>query len=198
MDIQYTFNDFSNNQTISSVDYFFEIKQGQCHIYSYPYQCKEYHEITNHFPGGISKYVREIWLFDEQPFEHLFFLQISKSFLLMKKLTLINGKAQNDKQCGKFDEENEHLSITEYPHLSQLNLTEAHDDYIEEFLVHTKTCLPNNLYLSVNYRVLKRVTQRFRSNTTRNNCQKLRYLGLIGEDRISKYVKEYFLHTIIL
>lgn len=116
----------------------------------------------------------------------------------MKKLTLINGKPQNDKQCGKLDDKNEHLSITEYPHLSQLNLTEAHDDYIEEFLVDTKTCLPNNLYLSVDYQVLKRVTQHFTSNTTRNNCKNLRSLGLIGKDRIPKYVKEYFPHTKII
>jgi hypothetical protein len=68
------------------------MKQGQFHIYSYPYEWKEYHKITNNFPGGISKYVREISLFDEQPFEHYFFLQISKSFPFMKKLTLINGK----------------------------------------------------------------------------------------------------------
>ncbi len=139
---------------------------------------KEYHKITNHFPGGISKYVREISLFDEQPFEHVLFFQISKSFPFLKKLTLINGKPQNEKQCGKLDDKNEHLSITEYPHRSQLNLTEAHDDYIEEFLVDTKTCLPNNLYLSVDYQGLKRVTQHFTSNTTRNNSKKLRCLGL--------------------
>jgi hypothetical protein len=90
------------------------------------------------------------------------------------------------------------LSITEYPHLSKLNLTEAHDDYVEEFLVDTKTCLPNNLYLSVDYQVLKRVTQHFTSNKTRNNCKKLRALGLIGKYRIPTYVKEYFPHTKIL
>ncbi|CAF1288510.1 unnamed protein product [Rotaria sp. Silwood1] len=90
----------------------------------------------------------------------------------MKKLTLINGKPQNDKQCGKLDDKNEHLSIAEYPHLSHLNLVEAHDDYIEGFLVDTKTCLANNLYLSVDYQVLKYVTQHFTSNKTRNNCKK--------------------------
>ncbi|CAF0903123.1 unnamed protein product [Rotaria sordida] len=67
-DIQYTFNHFPNNQIISCVDYFSEIKQGQCHIYSYPYEWKAYHKITNNFPGGISKYAREVSLFDEQPF----------------------------------------------------------------------------------------------------------------------------------
>jgi len=116
----------------------------------------------------------------------------------MKKLTLINGKPQNEKQCGKLDDKNEHLSITEYPYLSQLNLTEAHDNYIEEFLVDTKICLPNNLYLSVDYQGLKRVTQHFTSNTIRNNCKKLRSLGLIGKYKIPKYVKEYFPHTKIL
>ncbi|CAF0903042.1 unnamed protein product [Rotaria sordida] len=116
----------------------------------------------------------------------------------MKKLTFINRKSQNDKQCGKLDDKNEYLPIIEYPHLSQLNLTEAHDDYIEEFLIDTKTCLPNNLYLSVDYQRLKRVTQHFTSNRTRNNCKKLRCLGLIGKCRIPKYVKEYFPHIKML
>ena len=189
-DIQSTFNDFFNNRILCSVDYFSEMKQGQCHIYSYPYQWKEYHQITNHFRDIISKYVRQISLFDEQSFEHEFFLQISKSFPLMKKLTLINEKAQKKK--------NHHLSITEYPHLSYLNLTDAHDDYLEEFFLQTNTSLPDHLHLSVDYQRLKRVTQHFTSNTTRNNCQKLRSLVLIGKHRIPKYVKEYFPQTKIL
>ncbi|CAF2743590.1 unnamed protein product [Rotaria sp. Silwood2] len=76
-DIQNTFNDFQNNKIISCVDYFSEMERGQCHIYSYPYQLIYYHQITNNFSGGIFKYVREISLFDEQPFEHEFFFQIS-------------------------------------------------------------------------------------------------------------------------
>ncbi|CAF3888150.1 unnamed protein product [Rotaria sp. Silwood1] len=72
-DIQYTFNDFQNNQIITCVDYFSEIERGQCHIYSCPYELKEYHKITNNFPGGIFKYVREISLCDQRPFEHDFF-----------------------------------------------------------------------------------------------------------------------------
>lgn len=186
-DIQCTFKDFSNNRIVSCVDYFSEMKQGQCHIYSYPYQWKEYHQITNHFPGDRSKYVREISLFDEQSFEHDFFLQISKSFPLMRKLTLINEKAQ--------DKKNHHLSITEYPHLSYLNLTDAHDDYIEEFFLQKNTSLPDHLHLSVDYQGFKRVTQHFTSHTTRNNCQKLRSLALIGKNRIPKYVNEYFPQT---
>ncbi|CAF3666417.1 unnamed protein product [Rotaria socialis] len=197
-DIQHTFNDFQNNQIISCVDYFSEMERGQCHIYTYPYQLKEYHQITNNFPGGIFKYVREISLFDERPFQHEFFFQISQSFPFMKKLTLINPKPQNDKRYRKVDDDNQHLSIIEYPNLSHLNLDEAHDDYIEQFLIDTKTCLPNTVYLSVDYQVLKRVTQHFTRNTTRINCTKLCSLGLIGICQIPKYVKEYFPYTRIL
>ena len=186
-DIQSTFKDFANNRILSSVDYFSQMKQGQCHIYSYPYRWKEYHQITNHFPGIISKYVREISLLDEQSFEHDFFLQISKSFPLLRKLTLINEKAQKNK--------NHHLSITEYPHLSYLSLMDAHDDYIEEFFLQTNTCLPDNLHVTVDYQGFKRVTQDFTSNATRNNCQKLRSLGLIESDQVPEYVKEYFPRT---
>jgi hypothetical protein len=174
------------------------MERGQCHIYSYPYELKEYHQITNNFPGGIFKHVREISLFDERPFEHEFFFQISQSFPFMNKLTLINDKPQNDKRNGKSDDDNQHLSIIEYPHLSHLNLDEALDDYIEQFLVYTKTWLPNSVYLSVHYQVLKRVTEHFKRNTTRINCIKLRSLGIIGKCRIPKYVKEYFLNTKIL
>ncbi|CAF1374487.1 unnamed protein product [Rotaria sordida] len=197
-DIQHTFNHFQNNKIISSVDYFSEMERGQCHIYSYPYQLKYYHQITNNFPGGIFKYVREISLFDERSFEHKFFFQISQSFPFMKKLTLINEKPQNDKRYRIFDDDNQHLSIIEYPHLSHLNLDEAHDDYVEQFLLDTKTSLPNSVYLSVDYQVLKRVTQHFTRNTTRINSIKLRSLGLIGKCKIPKYVKEYFPRTKIL
>ena len=158
---------------------------------------KEYYEITNNFPGGIFKYVREISLFDERSFPHEFFFQISQSFPFMKKLTLINEKLQNDKRHRKLDNDNQHLSIIEYSHLSHLNLDEAHDDYIEQFLIDTKTCLPNSVYLAVPYQALKRVTEHFTRNATRINCAKLRCLGL-GKSRIPKCVKEYFPHTKIL
>jgi hypothetical protein len=52
---------------------------------------------------------------------------------------------KNDKRYN----DNQHLSIIEYSHLSHLNLDEAHDDYVEQFLVDMKTCLPNIIYLCV-------------------------------------------------
>ncbi|CAF3279690.1 unnamed protein product [Rotaria sp. Silwood2] len=197
-DIQHTFKDFQDNHVISCVDYFSGTEQGQCHIYSYPYTLEHYENITNNFPGGLFKCVSVISLFDERPFEHEFFLRIQKSFPFLKKLTLINMKPQCDKQCRKSEDENQNLPIIEYPHLTMLNLIEAHEDYLEQFLLHTITCLSNNVCLLVLYQVLRRVTQKFTRNTTRINCAKLRSLSLQGKYRIPKYVKEYFPRTKIL
>jgi hypothetical protein len=168
--IQQTFKD---NQIISCVDYFSKSKEGEYHIYSYPYRLKHYDKITNNFPGGIFKYVREISLIDERPFEHEFFLQIAESFAFVKILTLTNDKPQKNKLYSESKNYNQDFLISKYLHLTELYLDEVHDDYIEEFLLDSKTCLSNNIYLSVDYLPLERITQNFTRNTTRINCTKL-------------------------
>ncbi|CAF2989699.1 unnamed protein product, partial [Rotaria sp. Silwood2] len=167
VDIQKTFKDFKDNQIISCVDYYSKTKTSRCHIYSYPYKLKYYNDITNNFAGGLFKCVRKVSLVDERSFEHKFFLQIAQSFPLLRELTVINQKRQIDKQIRKSKNENKDLPIIEYPHLAQLDLTGAHIDYHEQFLVDTKTYLPNNLRLSMNCRSAKKVTRNFRRNTTR-------------------------------
>ncbi|CAF3818307.1 unnamed protein product [Rotaria sp. Silwood1] len=96
------------------------------------------------------------------------------------------------------EDDNQILPIIEYPHLTTLDHTEAHLDYIELFLLDTKTRLSNNVYLVVIYQALRRVTEKFTRNATRINGKKLRRLSLLGKYRIPKYVKEYFPHTEIL
>ena len=92
-------------------------------------------------------------------FNQSFFVQISKSFPFLKKLTIINEKPQNNKQCETLDGNHVRLSVIEYPYLSHLHLSEAQDDYIEEFLSDTKTYLRNNILVNINYESLERVTE---------------------------------------
>jgi hypothetical protein len=106
-DIQYTFRDFKDDHIISCVDYFSAAEEGHCHIYSYPYKLKSYEKITNNFPGGLFKCVREVSLFDERPFEYEFFLRITQSFLLLENLSVINEKSQNNKQYRKSKNDNQ-------------------------------------------------------------------------------------------
>ncbi|CAF1560509.1 unnamed protein product [Rotaria sp. Silwood1] len=163
--IENTFRDFKNYQIISSIDYFSKAEKGQCLIYTYPYNLKYYNNITNLFQDGLFKYVSEISLYDEHPFEHEFFLRITQSFPFMKKLSLINEKPQMNK--------NQNLSIIEYPHLIKLVLIEAHEDYIEQFLLDTKSSLSHNVQLFAEYWSLLKVTHNFRRDTTRINCSKV-------------------------
>ncbi|CAM4875216.1 unnamed protein product [Rotaria socialis] len=62
-------------------------------------------------------------------------------------------------QNGKQTDDNQNLPIIEYAHLTTLDLTKSHLDYIEQFLLDTKTTLPSNVHLSVVYQALRKVTQ---------------------------------------
>ncbi|CAF4251841.1 unnamed protein product, partial [Rotaria sordida] len=161
----------------------------------YPYKMKYYDNISNNFPGGLFKYVYKVSLYDEYPFEHEFFLRIEKSFPFMKELTIVNAKPQKNKLYRKSMSDNKDLSIIKSPHLTDLNLIQAHDDYVEQFLVDTEMCLSNHLHLSVYYEAMKMVTENFTRNTTRINCAKLRSLHLWMACGITKHVKDYFPHT---
>ncbi len=136
-------------------------------------------------------------LYDERPFEYEFFLQIAQSFPFMKELTIENRKAQNDKQFMKSNNDNQTLSIIEYPNLTRLDLTKTHDDYVELFLFHMNMSLPNNLHLRVNYQSLERVTYYFTRYVTRNHCGKLAALYTHPVDQINEHIKNYFPHTSI-
>ncbi|CAF3219063.1 unnamed protein product [Rotaria socialis] len=121
--IEKTFEYFHNSEIITCIDHFQENGYSQCHIYSYPYKWKVYNNITNNFRGGLFTGVTEVSLYDERPLEDEFFLRIAQSFPLMKELTIRNLKAQNNKQLAKSNNDNQMLSIIEYPNLTRLDLT---------------------------------------------------------------------------
>ncbi|CAF3806548.1 unnamed protein product [Rotaria sp. Silwood1] len=191
-DIQKTFKDFKNSLVISCIDFFPSISEGQCHIYSYPYKISHYNNITNNFPGGLFKYVSEVSLYDERPFEHEFFIRIEKSFPFMKKLKVDNQEPQSNKQCYESRNNNRNLSIIKYTHLTDLYLDYSHDDYAEQFLLDFKMSLPNNVYLHINYESLQRVTHMFTRDATRINCGKLAHLHIYDGFPITKELEDYF------
>ncbi|CAF3780113.1 unnamed protein product [Rotaria sp. Silwood1] len=189
-DIQYTFRNFKDSQVISCIDYFPEANACHCHIYSYPYTLTYYNDITNNFPGGLFKCVREVSLFDERPFEHEFFLQIAQSFPFMKNLSLCNRKLQKN--------DNQQWSIIEYPYLITLDIVQTHENYVEQFLNSTKTCLPNNVSLLVDYLSLQKVTDNFTRDITRMNCSKIANLLLPSKPKFTPCLKDYFPYAKII
>ncbi|CAF1467107.1 unnamed protein product [Rotaria sordida] len=190
--IQETFRDFKDKEIIYYVDYFPKRRESRCHIYSYPYRLKDYYDITNNFSGGIFKCVRKVSLFDERPFEHQFFLRISQSFPLVEYLTVVNEKRQIDKRFRKTKNEVQNLLIIQYPYLKYLNLIDTCIDYHEQFLCDTKMCLPFDVNVYMNYKIVRKVTRNFRRNSTRSNCAKMGYVYLSREAKCCGSLNEFF------
>jgi hypothetical protein len=190
--IEHTFKDLDDYQIISYIDYFPKDKIGQCHIYSKPYTINYFYRLTNSFSGGFFQFVHKVSLIDEHPFEHEFFIRIAQAFPFLQTLIIDNQTPQNHKQS---NEHHRNLTIIEYPHLTHLNLTANHDDYIEHFLDDTKVCLSTYITLFIDYHCLQRVTHNFTRATTRNNCAKVKYL--FGNEKINvpKHFHLYFPHV---
>jgi hypothetical protein len=188
-DIQRTFTNFKSNRVISCVNYFSKAKSGQCHVYSYPYTLGYYHNITNNFPGGLFRCVREISLYDERPFEYDFFIKIAQAFPFIQNLSLSNRKGQ------KLKNDNMDYSLIKYPYLNNLELVNIHKDYVELFLDHTKTLLSDNISLTVEYHPLRRVTNNFKKDAMRFNCAKVIQLMIPAKFKISQHFKAYFPHV---
>jgi len=187
-DIENKFRNFQNNQIISSVYYFLKSNLFYCHIYSYSYTWNIFfNNITSNFPGGLFKCVREISLDDECPFEHEFFLRIAHSFSFTEKLNLNNHELQQN--------DNRQWLIIQYSHLTKLNLVEAHENYVEQLLNNTKTCLLNNVHLRVCDNTLKKVTDDFTRDATRVNYSKIIRLIVFGYKVELSKLKDYFPHA---
>ncbi len=108
---------------------------------------------------------------------------------MVEILTIINQKQQKKSKV-----DNQHLLIIKYPNLTELHLRQVHEDYIEQFLIHTKTCLPNDMNLFTDHELLIKVIHNFTNDTTRFNCAKINYL-YDTNSQFPKHFKNYFLHT---
>ncbi|CAF3445671.1 unnamed protein product [Rotaria sp. Silwood2] len=76
---------------------------------------------------------------------------------------MINSEPQTFKQEQDSNNNSRKLSVIEYSHLITLGLINVHDDYAEQFLLNTKTCLSNYIRLEINYDQLQRVIENFTS-----------------------------------
>ncbi|UJR09477.1 hypothetical protein I4U23_013715 [Adineta vaga] len=191
-DIQHTFKDFKDYQIVSYIDYFPNEKTGRCHIYSYPSQMRYYYKLANSFPGGLFKSVRHVFLYDENPFKFEFFIRFAEACPFLKTLVMENESPQNYEQWKKSNVDNQNLPIIKFPHLTLLDLFCTHNDYIEQFLDHTKTCLSNNIRLFVDYDSLQTVTDNFTRDTTRVNCSKVIELSVNHKLVTFKHLHDYF------
>ncbi|CAF2953724.1 unnamed protein product [Rotaria sp. Silwood2] len=173
-DIQQTFTNIKCQQQMECIVNYLNLT-GTCHIFSLPFMFDYLECIGNTFPSIIFNHVRRLWIHDEIPFNHEFFIRIACSFPLLKELYVMNDEPQSSILDTLNSNDNQLSStIIEYPYLISLDISNCHIDYIEEFLNNTKIRLPHLMKLTVNYDQLIIVTENFTRDVTRLNCTKVK------------------------
>ncbi|CAF3209201.1 unnamed protein product [Rotaria sp. Silwood2] len=136
--------------------------------------------IGNIFPKTVFKYVTYLLVEDILPFNHEFFIRVGQAFPLLNIFRVINEELQSCCNFNTFSSDNNRSNpIAEYPHLTVLDLRNAHFDYVEQFLNETKTYLPCLTELTVFYTNLRIATENFTREETRRNCAKVKQLFIV-------------------
>ena len=110
----------------------------------------------------------------------------------MEELYVVNRQSQNHKQSSQSKNDDRNHSVIKYNSLIDLHLVNVHDDYVEEFLLNTRTDFRNNIRLDVDYEALQRVTKNFTRDDMRINSKKINQLHLFHTLEFSKLLEEYF------
>ncbi|CAF1111668.1 unnamed protein product [Adineta ricciae] len=158
--------------------------QSECRVYSLPYQFKEYIDLSNAYSSNRFDKVQHLIMCDKKPFGYELFKLVARDFPFLRELSVCNTKAQEKKK--------QSYTLITFHYLTALRLSAAHVDYVEQFLLTEKTCLPRLSTLTVEYESLANVTKNFTNDASRQNCAQLKRL-LIEEPFVCpKHFHEYF------
>jgi hypothetical protein len=190
-DVQRTFTDIGYHQTTCVVNYFPNAR-AVCHIFSLPFEFDHLERIANRFPTIVFNHVTLLMVLDMVPFEHEFFFRIARAFPVLRLFSVMNLVPQISNVDERQSNNNQPYSIVEYLHLISLDITYVITDYIEQFLLETKTHLPRLIELKVTYDQLKLVTKNFTRAATRSNCTKVERLITERTSAHPREVQLYF------
>ena len=150
--IQRSFTGKHYQQLVSVVYNGFNEDNSTCRIYSLPYDFYYFLDLDHSFPGGLFQKVRFLRMKDEHSFEDALFRIISHDMPYLEQLTITNKHPLKNKRCSS--------TILGFPRLERLDLQYAHDDYVELFLLTTKTSLPRLSILRIRNQSLQRLKSR--------------------------------------
>lgn len=154
------------------------------HFFTIPFKFQGLMCIGNIFPNIIFNNVIDLWVRDVIPFEHEFFLRLTYSFPVLKRLCISGQNKSTDHRI-------QSNSIAQYSHLSCLRVISIGTRYVEQFLNEGKTNLPCLTQLRVIYEELRTVTNDFTREDTRRNCRNIKqlimYTNIVGSKDFHSY-----------
>ncbi|CAF3328068.1 unnamed protein product [Rotaria sp. Silwood2] len=192
-DIQRITTNIGHQQYMANIINYISSHEAVCSIFSLPFTFDRTRAVGNIFPDIVFKYVTALVLHDIVPFNHEFFLRISRCFPLVQKLHVINLILESSCDINSFlSNDSQSCSIAKYPHLTRLDIMRGNINNIEEFLNETKTSVPCLTKLVIKYNELRIVTKNFTREETRHNCTKIRELLLFNMSIQTKDYYHYF------
>ncbi|CAF1099572.1 unnamed protein product [Rotaria sordida] len=189
-DIKNTFHNWKYSPVNCCIDHF---SNGFTYynIYSIPFKMTRFMHLTNSFRGYHFQFITYLTLYDTRPFEYDFFEWISQSFPLLEYLLVHNSVPQENKGQIESINNKKPSSNISYLYLTQLRLSYAHIDYVDQFLCHTNTYIPRLKSLGIQYEKLVTVTNNFTNDATRLNCSQLKQIIF---DELLVYPKHFYLY----
>lgn len=183
-DLQRSFIGRIHGHVVSHIDTKSISHYRSCHIYSLPYVFEYFVDLTNSFQGGMFDKVGYLKMNDSNPFEFDFFRLISQSFPALKFLHISNSYSQKIKP---------HLPTSiAFPHLTFLNLGDAHVNYAEQFLLTKNASVPRLMNLRIRYKSLAAITNNFTNEVTQFNFTTLKRLDTCDSSVHSEKFRLYF------
>ncbi|CAF2179596.1 unnamed protein product [Rotaria magnacalcarata] len=185
--IQQTLINIGQQNAATIVNYL-SMYTAECSIFSLPFAFDYLPCLGNIFPNIVFNYVTYLLVEDNDGFKHEFFVRIARSFPLLKYLRIFNIESQVLADMKLSSDHSQSYSMIEYPHLTSLDVSHGHQDYLEQFLNETKAYVPCLTELKALYPNLKIVTNNFTREETRRNCAKVKQLIFFEQlDNVQDY-----------
>ena len=160
-----------------------------CHVYSIPYQFKEFLRLGYSFANDVFIAVRTLFIHDYICWDDHFFKRINQSFPLIE--TLIMGNSSPQTNQFQLSNNRKQFPIMIFNRLSNLHLNHLHIDYIELFLFSRYSHLPRLSQLEIDYEQLNTLTNSFTNDPTQFNFSHIRRLitneAFVRSQNFSKY-----------
>jgi hypothetical protein len=188
-DVKRNYKNIGHEEVSDMISFFLDTAVYQ--IFTLPFEFNILMSVGNIFPNIVFNYVMELWVHDVIPFEHEFFLRISKAFPILKNFHIsVFAPVSFDNELSSLDIEP--CEVVEYPHLTYLDLLRANINCVEQFLNENITHLPCLSELRVMYEKLRIVTNDFTREATRRNCLNVKQLTTIKNIVGTKEFHTYF------
>ncbi len=165
-DIQRSFIGRSYGQVASYVNADAIMSDGECHVYSLPYDFEFFFDLDNSFQGGVFSKVRQLTMKDEIRLKHKTFQLISHDFPVLEYLYIFNTRRMKHKRHS--------FPLITFPSLIYLDLEFAHTDYALLLLLKRNARLPRLVNLRIANDSLIKIKNNFTYDAINFNFDKLK------------------------